>query len=111
MRRVATHTNYAWINPLQPMNVFISMSAFALGAAQLIFVINFFGSMWFGKKADKNPWESNTLEWTTSTPIPYYNYEKIPTVYGGPYEYSPKVPNGHGDWSPQDEPPQGGKSH
>ena len=47
MRRVAHHTNYEWINGLQPMNVFISMSAFALGASQLIFFINFFGSMWF----------------------------------------------------------------
>ncbi|MBI5367906.1 MAG: cbb3-type cytochrome c oxidase subunit I [Planctomycetes bacterium] len=104
MRRIADPTNYDFLLPLQPMNVFISISAFVLGAGQFIFLGNFFYSMFFGPKADPNPWQSNTLEWTTPSPIPYYNYEKIPTVYRGPYEYSTTVAEGQADWLAQSTP-------
>jgi cytochrome c oxidase subunit 1 len=89
MRRVADPIKYYdFLQPMQPWNVFITWSAFVLGFAQLIFVWNFFYSMVKGKVSDGNPWKSNTLEWTTPSPIPYYNYEKIPIVHHGPYEYS-----------------------
>jgi cytochrome c oxidase subunit 1 len=111
MRRVSNPSNYEFLQPMQPWNVFISYAAFVLGAAQLIFIFNFFWSMAFGKKAEPNPWQSNTLEWTTPSPIPYYNYDKIPTVYHGPYEYSSASANGRGDWLPQDEPEGAGSGH
>src|SRR5262245_27862787 len=111
MRRVSNPSNYEFLQPMQPWNVFISYCAFVLGAAQLIFIFNFFWSMAFGKKAEPNPWQSNTLEWTTPSPIPYYNYDKIPTVYHGPYEYSSASANGRGDWLPQDEPEGAGSGH
>ncbi|MBI2195338.1 MAG: cbb3-type cytochrome c oxidase subunit I [Planctomycetes bacterium] len=110
MRRIATPTEYEWLQPLQPINVFISHSAFVLGAAQLIFLANFFYSMFWGKKAEGNPWQSNTLEWTQPSPIPYYNYDKIPVVHHGPYEYSLEHANGRGDWLPQNEPVAGNGS-
>lgn len=105
-RRYSGYSENYWLNDLLGINVFISYAAFALGASQLIFLLNFFGSWIFGKKAESNPWESNTLEWTTPSPIPYYNYEKIPTVYRNPYEYSSGEASGGKDWFPQDEPPQ-----
>ncbi|MBI3269846.1 MAG: cbb3-type cytochrome c oxidase subunit I [Planctomycetes bacterium] len=108
MRRIANPVFYDFLQPLQPINVFITWCAFLLGASQLIFLVNFFYSIFWGPKADPNPWESNTLEWTTPSPIPYYNYERIPTVYHGPYEYSTGAGNGRGDWLPQNEPGAGG---
>src|SRR6266700_2585203 len=64
-----------------------------------IFVLNFFWSLVAGKKAERNPWQANTLEWTTLSPPPHGNFEVIPTVYRGPYEYSsPLVKE---DWLPQ----------
>jgi cytochrome c oxidase subunit 1 len=76
------------------------MSAFCLGAAQIIFLLNFVLSLFFGKRADRNPWQANTLEWTVPSPPPHGNFEKTPTVYRGAYEYSsPEVPE---DWLPQD---------
>jgi cytochrome c oxidase subunit 1 len=101
-RRVATHTTYEYLQPIQWMNVLISHSAFLLGAAQIVFVVNLFWSMYRGKPATANPWQSNTLEWTTPSPIPYHNFDKVPVVNHGPYEYSTGA-DGE-DWKPQDAP-------
>ena len=84
------------------MNIFITMSAFTLGFAQLILVFNFFWSIYRGKVAEQNPWQVNTLEWEAPTPVPHGNFEQIPTVYRGPYEYS--VPGEEEDWLPQTQP-------
>lgn len=103
MRRIADPYTYDFLKPLHPVNTFISISAFVLGASQLIFVINYFYSMARGKKAGDNPWESNTLEWQTSSPVPHHNFDVIPVVHHGPYEYG--HPNGNGrDWIPQTDP-------
>ena len=34
-----------------------------------------------------NPWKSMSLEWTIPSPPPFYNFEHIPTITAGPYEY------------------------
>ncbi|HET6202436.1 MAG TPA: cbb3-type cytochrome c oxidase subunit I [Planctomycetota bacterium] len=107
IRRVATITEYEFGGVLQPMNVWITWSAFLLGAAQLIFLANFFASAFKGKRSEANPWKSNTLEWTTPSPVPFHNFDRIPTVYRGPYEYSSAEADGRGDWAPQDAPPDG----
>jgi cytochrome c oxidase subunit 1 len=69
-------------------NQMISHSVFLLAAVQIIFVLNFFGSLFFGPKAPRNPWNSNSLEWIAASPPPHNNFEEIPHVYRGPYEYS-----------------------
>ncbi len=104
MRRVYDTTQYAHLAHFQPINVFITLSAYVLGAAQIPFLINFFGSLFWGPKADRNPWEANSLEWTTASPPPHGNFEKTPVVYRGPYEYS--SPESKLDWLPQTTPPQ-----
>jgi cytochrome c oxidase subunit 1 len=101
-RRIYDYTQYSHLKGLQPMNQFMTLSLFVLGAAQLILVFNFFLSLRRGKVAGPNPWHANTLEWQTASPPPHENFTgRIPTVYRGPYEYS--VP-GHGsDFLPQNE--------
>jgi cytochrome c oxidase subunit 1 len=59
-----------------------------LGLVQLIFIFNFFYSLFWGKVAGRNPWNSNTLEWTAPSPPPHGNFEETPVVYRGPYEYA-----------------------
>jgi len=91
---------YEFLQHMQPWNVFITISAYCLFTSQFIFVFNFFWSLVAGKKAERNPWQANTLEWTTLSPPPHGNFEVLPTVYRGPYEYSsPLVKE---DWLPQD---------
>ena len=37
--------------------------------------------------AGDNPWHALTLEWQVSSPPPIFNFDEIPQVVGGPYEY------------------------
>src|SRR6266508_2349235 len=71
MRRIYNPTQYAFLQPLQPINVFITVSAILLGLSQIPFVINFFWSLFAGRRAERNPWQANTLEWVAPTPTPH----------------------------------------
>jgi len=105
-RRIYDYSQYTHLQGLQPLNQFMTISLFVLGAAQVILVLNFFLSMRRGKPAGANPWRANTLEWQTSSPPPHENFTgRVPTVYRGPYEYS--VPERADDHWPQNEPPSG----
>jgi cytochrome c oxidase subunit 1 len=70
-----------------------------LALSQIPFIINLFWSIKGGKKVNDNPWESTTLEWQAPTPPPHGNFDVVPTVYRGPYEYS--VPGHARDFTPQ----------
>jgi cytochrome c oxidase subunit I len=107
MRRIYDPSQYDFLRPLQPMNRFISVSAFLLLAAQLPFVVNFFWSLFKGPKAPDNPWRDNGLEWTIPGVPPHGNFAVIPTVYHGPYEYS--HPDAAEDFLPQNQPLPGHK--
>ena len=83
-------------------NLFISLSSFLLGIATLIFVYNMVASWRGGPIAEANPWRALTLEWQVSSPPPIFNFDRIPTVVGGPYEYG--VPGAqHGIFQPPAE--------
>src|SRR3984893_4865015 len=89
MRRIYNPMQYDFLKPVQGINVFISISAFVLGSAQFLFLANIIWSGIKGKKATENPWNANTLEWTTPSPPPHGNWPgTVPVVYRGPYEYS-----------------------
>jgi cytochrome c oxidase subunit 1 len=101
MRRIYNPTQYEFLLPMQHWNVFITISALMLGASQIFFLVNFFWSLFAGKKAERNPWQANTLEWVASSPPPHGNFEVQPVVYRGPYEYS--SPEVQEDWLPQNK--------
>jgi cytochrome c oxidase subunit 1 len=103
MRRIWNPLQYEFLQPLQGMNQFISVSAFLLGLSQILFLVNFFWSLFAGKKAEVNPWHANTLEWAAPSPPPHGNWgEHLPVVHHGPYEYS--VPGVEEDYLPQTTP-------
>jgi cytochrome c oxidase subunit 1 len=68
-------------------NLVISLCAFVLGLSNLVFVYNMVSSWRSGPRAPANPWRALTLEWQVSSPPPIFNFDRIPTVVGGPYEY------------------------
>jgi len=72
-----------------PMNKFITVAAIVVFALQVLFVINFFYSIYKGKRMkSKNPYGANTLEWTTPIDTGHGNWEgKIPVVHRWAYDY------------------------
>ena len=86
------------------LNSFISLAAFVVGFAQIVFLFNLFWSLRNGKKAGGNPWRATTLEWQTpDTPPKHGNFgDELPVVYRWPYDYS--VPGAPEDFIAQNDP-------
>jgi cytochrome c oxidase subunit 1 len=102
-RRYYSNAEFPMFDELQDINVIITMFAIFGGIAQLIFLFNFFYSMWRGPVAPKNPWRSNTLEWTTPVEHIHGNWVgEIPAVHRWPYDYS--KPGHEEDFVPQSTP-------
>ncbi|NQX76656.1 cbb3-type cytochrome c oxidase subunit I [Gilvibacter sp.] len=88
-RRYYTNSAFPYFDDLADVNVVISIFAFITGAAQLVFLYNFIHSMFYGKKGPKNPWNSNTLEWTAEVKHIHGNWDgPIPEVHRWAYDYS-----------------------
>lgn len=87
-RRYAMPADADFLHVIQPLNTFISISAMVMGAATLIFVANFFLSLFWGERAGRNPWRANSLEWSAPSPPPHGNFDIPPIVVRGPYEYA-----------------------
>ncbi len=89
----------------------MSICAIGLLTAQIPFICNFFYNAIAAAMGHRdeglgsNPWQATTLEWaaTTSPPLGHGNFEVLPVVYRGPYEYS--VPGETAEFIPQHIPP------
>ena len=68
-------------------NLIISLASFGVGLSTLVFLYNIVTSWRGGPRASANPWRALTLEWQVSSPPPIFNFDQVPTVVGGPYEY------------------------
>ena len=99
-------TTYLHAQPVLQWNEFMTMAALGLGLFQFFFIANLFISLAKGDKASSNAWDATTLEWAAapSPPLPHVNFDKVPDVYRGPYEYSTNGDNGENrDFTPQHE--------
>jgi len=97
--------SYAHAQGVIHYNDFMMYASWGLAVAQLPFIINIIMTLLAKRKEaiDPNPWQATTLEWTAapSPPIAHGNFEDVPNVYRGPYEYS--VPDAEEDYSPQNK--------
>ena len=102
-RRYYANTAYEGFDSLININEMITVFAIIAGVAQLIFAFNFFYSIYKGKVAPQNPWNSNTLEWTAPVEHVHGNWPgPIPEVHRWAYDYS--KPNAKEDFIPQTVP-------
>jgi cytochrome c oxidase subunit 1 len=107
-RRYYTNTNFPLFDDLQDVNVIITVFALVGGAFQLVFIYNFFSSIFYGKRTVQNPWRSNTLEWTAPIEHIHGNWPgEIPEVHRWPYDYS--KPGHDEDFVPQNVPMKPGE--
>lgn len=81
---------YDYLPEFHGANIVSSLGAFTMAMGILIIIINLFRSAKHGKPAEASPWGGSTLEWTVPSPPPLLNFDKIPTVTRGPYDYSSK---------------------
>ncbi|MGY4383686.1 cytochrome c oxidase subunit 1 [Pedobacter sp. UYP24] len=99
-RRYYAFTEFEFMQKWLTVNVFVTWSAIMGALAQVAFLFNFFYSIFKGKKSVQNPWQANTLEWTTPVERLHGNWPgEIPTVYRWPYDYS--KPGAEEDFIPQ----------
>ena len=85
------------------INIVITVFALIGGAVQVVYLYNFFISIFYGKKAVQNPWRATTLEWTTPVEHIHGNWPgEIPHVYRWSYDYS--KPGHDDDFVPQNVP-------
>ncbi|MEO6963480.1 MAG: cbb3-type cytochrome c oxidase subunit I [Puia sp.] len=101
-RRYMDYSGWSSFNQFAGLNQFITDVALVVFAVQLMFVFNFFYSIFKGRKVTvKNPWGANTLEWTTPIRPGHGNWVgEIPEVHRWAYDYGK---DGR-DFIPQTEP-------
>jgi cytochrome c oxidase subunit 1 len=98
-RRIADPMQYEGLHKWQFLNQFMSVSAYFLLAFQVVFFWNVIKSLRGGEKVGNNPWKANSLEWHATSPPWFENFQVIPQVYRGPYEYA--SPESEEDFLPQ----------
>ena len=100
---VYTETDSPTADMMMDLNVIITIFAIVAALGQLIFLFNFFYSIFRGPKAPQNPWNANSLEWTTPVEHIHGNWPgALPVVHRWPYDYS--KPGADTDFIPQDVP-------
>ena len=103
-RRYYTFNEFAAFSQYGALNKMISIAAIIVFLGQFVFLINFFWSMYKGRKSSQNPWQANTLEWTSPIEGIHGNWEgDIPEVHRWPYDYS-RDENSDVDFIPQNVP-------
>ncbi len=81
----------------QDLNLWSTAGAYLLGLSSIPFAINIIWSVFKGKEAGRNPWRALTLEWQTSSPPIIENFEEIPVLWSGPYDYGIDSEEAEGD--------------
>src|ERR1700754_4882575 len=101
-RRYMDYSSWITFSQFGGLNRMMSMVALIVFAVQLLFIFNFFYSIFKGRRVmTRNPWQANTLEWTTPIRPGHGNWPgEIPEVHRWPYDYAK---DGR-DFIPQTEP-------
>lgn len=78
---------FNYVDQFQGLHQFSTIGSYILGLGFVMMAIYLVWSLFRGPKASSNPWNSRSLEWTTSSPPPHHNFEYIPVILHGSYDY------------------------
>jgi len=81
---------YDYLPEFTTLNQISTVGSWILAIGFIVIIWNLVKGARKGAAAENSPWGGATLEWTTVSPPPIYNFEKPPVVTSGPYEYSPE---------------------
>jgi cytochrome c oxidase subunit 1 len=102
-RRIFDPRIFSYTAPMQKLHVITTFGLYGLLFYQIPFIIAFVKGLMGPRTAEKNPWRANTLEWFAPSPPGHGNFEVMPEVFRGPYEFS--RPDTLEDFVPQWQPP------
>jgi cytochrome c oxidase subunit I len=107
-RRYYSFDTFDAFKDFDATNQFVTVAAIVVFALQMLFVVNFFYSIWYGKKmTTPNPWNATTLEWTTPIRAGHGNWgDKLPVVHRWAYDYGKDGV----EYTPQIEPMKEGET-
>lgn len=71
----------------QTLNQVCTIGSYVLAISTVPFLVNALWCWFKGEKAERNPWNALTLEWQTSSPPEIENFEVLPVLTTGPYDY------------------------
>lgn len=102
-RRYYSNSAFPMFDDMVDVNILITVFAIVGALIQIVFLYNFFSSIFYGKRASQNPWKGNSLEWTTPVEHIHGNWPgDLPVVYRWAYDYS--KPGYEDDYVPQNVP-------
>lgn len=102
-RRYYSNSAFPMFDDMVDVNILITIFAIVGALIQIVFLYNFFSSIFYGKRASQNPWKGNSLEWTTPVEHIHGNWPgDLPVVYRWAYDYS--KPGYEEDYVPQNVP-------
>ena len=78
---------FDYLPAYESLNQISTVGSWAITLGFIIGLVTIVHSVLKGEKAEANPWGAETLEWTVPSPPTEHNFETIPTVTAGPYEY------------------------
>jgi cytochrome c oxidase subunit 1 len=79
---------YDYLPQFQTLHIVATVGSWILYTGIIVMFTNLLISLRKGEKASANPWGGETLEWTVPSPPPLENFDVVPTVTTGPYDYS-----------------------
>jgi cytochrome c oxidase subunit 1 len=78
---------FNYIPAYESLNRISTFGSWLIGTGFLIALVVVVHALLKGRKAPDNPWGASTLEWQTTSPPTFHNFDKQPVVTAGPYEY------------------------
>jgi len=85
---------YDYLPRFQNLHVISTFASWIMVFGLILMGANLIYSVFKGSKASQNPWGGSTLEWQIPSPPPVENFEKIPEITHGPYEFEGVKANG-----------------
>jgi cytochrome c oxidase subunit 1 len=85
---------YDYLPQFRTLHLAATFGSWILVAGLIVMFANLFRGLFTGEKAKDNPWDAATLEWQIPSPPPTENFEEIPVIQRGPYDFKEFDQNG-----------------